>query len=209
MRTRVKICGITRLQDAHDAVELGADALGFVFFRRSGRLVDAHQAAAIAATLPPFVNVVALFLSPTEDEVKTVVEVLQPHALQFHGQESPAFCGAFGTPFVKAVPMAQAVDLASWTREFSAARAVLLDSHVAGTAGGSGRTFDWAAIDREVGKPLILAGGLSAANVEAAIERVRPYAVDVSSGVESAPGIKDVARMREFFRGVRRVDSKR
>ncbi len=208
MHTRVKICGITRWQDARDAIELGADALGFVFFRGSSRLIDAREAAAIASRLPPFVSVVALFLSPTGDEVREVIEVLRPHVLQFHGEESPDFCSGFHLPFIKAVPMARGVDLAAWTREFAKASAVLLDSHVAGEAGGSGRPFDWSMIDRRVNHPMILAGGLSADNVEAAVERVRPYAVDVSSGVESAPGIKDAGRMREFFRGVRRADSK-
>lgn len=209
MRTRVKICGITNAQDASAAVDVGADALGFVFYRKSRRWLEPAQAAAIAATLPPFVARVALFLSPDEALVREVVERLQPDCLQFHGSESPEYCAQFGRPYIKAVPMASDVDLESWSDRFAGAQGLLLDSHREGEAGGSGRAFDWRDHDGgRRGKPLILAGGLDPENVEEAITRMRPYAVDVSSGVEQAPGRKDPTLMAAFMRGVNRADSR-
>lgn len=208
MRTRVKICGITHSDDASEAVRLGADALGFVFYPKSRRWLTPAQASAIAATLPPFVSRVGLFLSPEPALVREVLDVLQPDCLQFHGAETPEFCAEFARPYIKAVPMAPGVDLAAWSARFANAQALLLDSHRSGEAGGSGRVFDWsAAVFERSAKPLVLAGGLNVDNVEEAIKRVRPYAVDVSSGVESAPGRKDPALMATFMRGVSRADS--
>lgn len=210
MRTRVKICGITHPDDASEAVRLGADALGFVFYRKSRRWVTPVQALTIADALPPFVARVALFLSPEAALVREVLDVLQPDCLQFHGAETPDFCAEFARPYIKAVPMASGVDLDVWSKRFTSAQGLLLDSHRGGEAGGSGQTFDWstAAFERSA-KPLILAGGLDAGNVEEAITRVRPYAVDVSSGVECAPGRKDSALMAAFMRGVHRADCNR
>jgi len=209
MRTRVKICGITNAHDASAAVEAGVDALGFVFYRKSRRWLEPAQAAAIAAALPPFVARVALFLSPDEALVREVLERLRPDCLQFHGSEAPEYCAQFGRPYIKAVPMASDVDLGSWCERFASAQGLLLDSHREGEAGGSGQAFDWR--DHGAGrrgKPLILAGGLDPDNVEQAITRMRPYAVDVSSGVEQAPGRKDPTLMAAFMRGVNRADSR-
>ncbi len=210
LRTRVKFCGITCPEDAHAAVAAGADALGFVFYRRSRRWLAPVEAAAVARELPPFVASVALFLSPEPDLVREVVNTLRPDCLQFHGEETPEFCDAFERPYIKAVPMAEDVDLAEWSRRFDTARGLLLDSHRSGEAGGSGRAFNWAeARWGDTVKPLILAGGLNPDNVEQAIRSLRPYAVDASSGVESAPGRKNPALMAEFMRGVNRADSSR
>lgn len=210
LRTRVKICGITRPEDVDAAVRVGADALGFVFYPRSRRWLEPEQAGALARGLPPFVARVALFLSPETDLVLGVLDKLQPDCLQFHGDETPEFCAAFARPYIKAVPMAVHTDLGAWSERFAPAAGLLLDSHVLGEAGGSGKAFDWSSVKGRNGvKPLILAGGLDANNVEEAIQRVQPYAVDVSSGVESAPGLKDPALMAAFMRGVNRADSSR
>ena len=210
LRTRVKFCGITCPEDAHAAVAAGADALGFVFYRRSRRWLAPDEAAAVTRGLPPFVARVALFLSPEPDLVREVVNKLQPDCLQFHGEETPEFCDGFGRPYIQAVPMAEDVDLAAWSQRFGTAQGLLLDSHRSGEAGGSGRAFDWSDVRGGDGlKPLILAGGLNPDNVEQAIRSLRPYAVDASSGVETAPGRKNPALMAEFMRGVNRADSSR
>ncbi|MGB1580397.1 MAG: phosphoribosylanthranilate isomerase [Nevskiales bacterium] len=207
MRTRIKICGITRLEDAHSAVNLGADALGFVFYPPSSRALPASQAAEIAKTLPAFITKVALFLDPEPEDVQQVVEVLQPELLQFHGRETADFCSLFGKPYIKSLGLGdEAIDITAEITAHAQAQAFLLDSHKAGQAGGSGKTFDWQAVPKSLHRPLILAGGLDASNVRQAIQLVRPYAVDVSSGVESAPGIKDAQKLREFVEQVRMAD---
>ncbi len=205
MRIRVKICGITREQDAVSAAEAGADALGFVHWARSPRAIDAERARQIAALLPPFVSTVALFVDPSADEVRRVIDVLRPDLLQFHGEETPAFCSAFGVPYIKALAIDDRAPDAAALGYHAQARGLLLDSHDPQAIGGTGRAFDWTLAPHAQGRRIVLAGGLNADNVARAITLVRPWAVDVSSGVESAPGIKDEARVRAFMRAVAAV----
>lgn len=200
-RTRVKICGITRIEDGIAAAEAGVDAIGLNFYPRSSRLVDPATAACIVAALPPFVTTVGLFLDAEPTQVQEIIDHVPLDVLQFHGDESPAYCQAFGKPFIKAVPMRFGADVVAYARDFDAAKGLLLDSHGGGRIGGSGERFDWDLIPK-LDKPLILAGGLDVKNVAAAIVQVRPYAVDVSSGVEAAKGIKDAALMRAFIQNV-------
>jgi phosphoribosylanthranilate isomerase len=202
VRVRVKICGITREQDALAAAGAGADAIGFVHCAASRRAVTPERARAIASVLPPFVGTVALFVDPTADEVRRIVDVTRPDLLQFHGDEDPAFCEGFGVPYIKAVKIATAAPDAAALGYHARARGLLLDTHDPAAAGGTGRAFDWRLVPADAKRPLILAGGLDAGNVGAAIGLVRPFAVDVSSGVETAPGIKDGTKLREFMRAV-------
>lgn len=202
-RTRVKICGITTAADAALAVHAGADAIGLIFHAKSPRNIDLQQAQAIKASLPPFVASVAVFRNASEELVSTVAKQLQPTYLQFHGDEPPAFCRQFDTPFIKAVPMGdEATDVDVFARDFSQASALLLDSHGGEQTAGQGKVFDWQRVPESSSLPLILAGGLSGENVAAAIDATQPYAVDVASGVEQEPGRKSLARINEFFRGV-------
>jgi len=202
-RVRVKICGITRVEDGLAAARLGVDAVGFVFHPESRRAVSPEQALEISRRLPPFVARVALFLDASDDEVAHVVARLRPDLLQFHGNEAPEFCRSFAMPYLKSVPMGEAdLDLNAWARAYGDAQGLLLDANRAGQAGGSGETFDWSAEHVLPDMPIVVAGGLSADNVDAAIQRFSPYAVDTSSGVESAPGIKDTQRMTDFMRAV-------
>ncbi|MFO1352438.1 MAG: phosphoribosylanthranilate isomerase [Gammaproteobacteria bacterium] len=201
-RTRVKICGITRIEDGVAAAHWGADAIGLVFYPRSSRYLDPQAAARIIAALPPFVTTVGLFLDADADAVRATLAQAPLDLLQFHGDESPDYCAAFNRPFIKAVPMRVGADVAAYERAFAQAKALLLDNHGGGTIGGSGERFDWRAIPRQLHKPIILAGGLGPDNVAEAIRQVRPYGVDVSSGVEAAKGIKDIARMRAFMHQV-------
>lgn len=198
MRTRVKICGITRRQDAEFAVKMGVDALGLVFYGPSPRAVSIAQAVEICRLLPPFVSLVGLFVNAQAAEVKATLEQVPLSLLQFHGDESPAFCAQFDRPYMKAVRMQKPADLPQAAEQYAQANALLLDSYKAGVPGGTGQTFDWSMIT-PVDKALILAGGLSAENVAAAIKQIRPYGVDVSGGVESAKGIKDNEKMRKFM----------
>lgn len=198
-RTRVKICGITRPEDALAAVALGADALGFVFHRPSPRWVEPDVARRIIAALPPFVTAVGLFVDLSLDEVRNITAQTGLDLLQFHGEEPPAYCAAAPRAYVKAVRARPGFDLAASERAYPGARALLVDAWHPELPGGTGRTFDWSLLAGPRALPLILAGGLTAANVASAIRAVRPYAVDVSGGVESHKGIKDPARMREFF----------
>lgn len=204
VRTRVKFCGITRPADAEAAVRLGADAIGLVLVPASPRFLELAPAAIIRRHLPAFVQAVALFLDAPAETVKRAVGELQPDLLQFHGNESAEFCASFGRPYLRAVPMQGKVDLAGWERRFAGAAALLLDAHAAGELGGQGRAFDWGAI--RATRPFVLAGGLTPNNVGAAIRAARPYAVDVSSGIEQAPGVKDEAKMRRFIEEVRKAD---
>lgn len=202
--TRIKICGITRPGDGAKAAELGTDAIGLVFYERSPRNVGIGQARDIIAALPPFVKVVALFMNASAGDVLEVLDRVPVDLLQFHGDEDAGYCAGFERPYIKAVPMAGNVDVGAYSAGHARAAGLLLDSHALGEAGGSGLTFDWDKAPQGLDKPLILAGGLTPANVEEGVRRVRPYAVDVSSGVESAPGIKDARLMAEFIEGVRR-----
>jgi phosphoribosylanthranilate isomerase len=206
-RTRIKICGIREAQHARVAADAGADAIGLVFYRPSPRAVAPEAAAAIAASLPPFVAAVGLFVDAPEREVRDVLAKVPLDLLQFHGDETPEFCAGFGKPFVRAVRMEAGIDLLEYMHRFSGAKALLLDAHSPGKPGGTGLTFDWAAIPAGLPMPVILSGGLDAANVGRAVREVRPWAVDVSSGVESSRGVKDPRRIVEFIRSVRREDA--
>jgi phosphoribosylanthranilate isomerase len=206
-RTRIKICGIREARHALVAAEAGADAIGLVFYRESPRFVTPGTAANVAAVLPPFVTTVGLFVDADEGKVRDVLAHVRLDLLQFHGTETPAFCESFGVPYVRAVPMGQRIDLLEWAGRFSTARALLLDAHEPGRPGGTGRTFDWAEIPRDLPIPLILSGGLTVENVGRAVREVKPWAVDVSSGVEASRGSKDPQKIVEFIRSVRREDA--
>jgi phosphoribosylanthranilate isomerase len=201
MRTRVKICGITRRQDAEFAVEMGTDAIGLVFYGPSPRAVTIAQAQEIIENLPPFVCVVALFVDAEPDEVYACLDALQIDVLQFHGDESPDYCEQFNKPYMKAVRMKDHVDLAEIAEKYASASALLLDSYKLGVPGGTGITFDWSMITK-INKPIVLAGGLTIDNVATAIKQVSPYAIDVSGGVEQAKGIKDKEKIRSFMQEV-------
>lgn len=205
MRTRIKICGITRVQDARAAAQGGADAIGLVFYPSSPRYLSIERAVELRDTLPPFVQTVALFVNPDAPQVAQVLQRVRPALLQFHGEETPEFCGQFGVPFVKAYRVRSGSDALEYLRPFSRAAAWLFDSHVP-EYGGVGEGFDLSLMPVVKEKPVILSGGLSAANVAEAIRRVRPWGVDVSSGVESAKGVKDAARIAAFIAEVRDAD---
>ena len=205
-RTRVKICGITRIDDGIKAALLGVDALGFVFYAKSPRNIAIEQAQAICNLLPGFVTTVALFLNPEASLVEQVLEEVNIDLLQFHGTESAEFCESFGKPYIKALGIEGVEDIEALFDQYASARSVLLDSHGAGKAGGSGEVFDWLSIPEKIRSKIILAGGLMPDNVAEAIQQVRPYAVDLSSGVESAPGIKDSKLMARLMSEVKRVD---
>jgi phosphoribosylanthranilate isomerase len=204
MRTRVKICGITRPADALAAARAGADAIGLVFYPPSPRYLGTERAVEIRDALPPFVQAVALFVNPDAAQVAQVLGRVRPSMLQFHGEETPEFCAQFGVPFVKAVRMKPGVDALEYLRRFPRAAAWLFDSYVP-EYGGVGESFDWALVP-VTERSVILSGGLSQANVAAAIRRVRPWGVDVSSGVEAAKGIKDAAKIAAFIAEVRNAD---
>ncbi len=204
--TRVKICGITRAQDAQAVARSGADALGLVFYERSTRHVGVQQAAQLAAAIPPFVTVVGLFVNPSEDEVRNVLRRVPLDVLQFHGEEEPEFCMRFNRPYIKAIRVKAGVDLLQCASRYSSAQGLLLDAYIEGTRGGTGESFDWSLIPQGLPLPVILSGGLHAGNLAEAIRQVRPYAVDVSSGVEAAKGVKDVAKVAAFINEVKRID---
>ena len=205
MRTRVKICGITRTGDARAAAEAGADAIGLVFYPQSPRYLSTERAVEIRDALPPFVQAVALFVNPDAAQVAQVIGRVHPAMLQFHGDETPEFCAQFGLPFVKACRVRPGVDALEYLRPFSRATAWLVDSFVP-EYGGVGESFDWSLIPGERARPLILSGGLHQGNVAGAIRDLHPWGVDVSSGVESAKGIKDAAKMTAFIAEVRNAD---
>jgi phosphoribosylanthranilate isomerase len=200
---RIKICGITRVEDALAAARLGAHAIGLVFFAGSPRVVTPQQAHDIIAALPPFVVPVGLFVNADAQTVRAAIAAAPVQLLQFHGDETPQYCAGFGLPYLRAVRVKQGVDLLQYAREFHTACGLLLDAYVDGVHGGTGATFDWSLIPRDLPVPVVLSGGLHAENVAEAVRRVRPWAVDVSSGVESAKGIKDVRKMEAFMTGVR------
>ncbi|HMA90777.1 MAG TPA: phosphoribosylanthranilate isomerase [Burkholderiales bacterium] len=205
MRTRVKICGITRAPDAQAAARAGADAIGLVFYPPSPRFLGLAQARALRRALPPFVSAVALFVNPSVEEVQRVLETVRPDALQFHGEESPDFCERFGVPYLKACRVRQGVDLLEYLRPYSGASGWLADAYVE-AYGGTGTSFDWSVVPQQRALPLVLSGGLTCDNVGDAIRIVRPWGVDVSSGVESAKGIKDAGKIAAFIGEVRNAD---
>lgn len=202
MRTRVKICGITRPQDALAAVTQGCDAIGLVFYAPSPRNVSIPQAQAICAVLPPFITTVGLFVDADPAWIDQVLAAVPLDLLQFHGDESPAACARHGRPYMKAVRVKPSLNLIQYATDYAAAQALLLDAYAEGQPGGTGQTFDWALVPVDLPKPVVLAGGLNADNVSVAIQRVRPYAVDVSGGVERSKGIKDADMIAAFMRGV-------
>ena len=204
--TRVKICGIARVEDALAAAHRGADAIGLVFYQRSPRHVGIELAAQLADALPPFVSVVGLFVNADTALVREVLARVPVDLLQFHGDETPEYCAQFGKPYLKAIRVRAGVDLLQCASDFRSARGLLLDAHVEGIPGGTGKAFDWALIPKRLPLPVILSGGLDAENVAAAIRQVRPYAVDVSSGVEASKGIKDAAKIAAFINEVKRAD---
>ena len=206
-RTRIKICGLTREGDVDAAVAAGADALGFVLYAKSPRHVALDRAAALISRLPPFVTPVLLFVNAGAQELQQATTALPQALLQFHGDETPAACRAAGRPWMRAVRMAPGVDLLDFARRYASAQALLLDADVE-TYGGSGKVFDWSQIPPSVPLPVVLSGGLSPANVTDGIVRVRPWAVDVSSGVEVSKGVKSARLMRQFCQAVREADAR-
>ena len=206
-RTRVKICGFTRLQDALMAESLGVDALGFVFVSASKRCITLNAAADIASQLSAFTSVVGLFLDAPVVEVEQVLTVMPQLLPQFHGQESGEYCDSFNRPYIKALGVGSSMPTRDELSVFRNATGFLFDSNEPGALGGTGHVFDWTRLEERMARPLILAGGLQVDNIKSAIIRVRPYAVDVSSGVESAKGIKDTNAMAQFIRGVVEADS--
>jgi phosphoribosylanthranilate isomerase len=202
LRVRVKICGITRLEDALDAVAQGADAIGLVFYEGSPRNVTISQAAEIVNQIPAFVSTVGLFVNAESSFIREVISKVKLDLLQFHGDETASECAAFSHPFIKAIRVKSDTNLVQYAADFSAAKALLLDSYAEGVAGGTGQVFDWNLIPKKLAKPVILAGGLTADNVARAISLVKPYAVDVSGGVEASKGIKDVAKIAAFMQQV-------
>ena len=202
MRVRVKICGITRIEDALNAVRSGADAIGLVFYEPSPRNVSIEQAIEIANRVPAFVTVVGLFVNAAPEFVRNVISRVKLDLLQFHGDETPQECARYGLPFIKAIRVKSDTNLVQCAKDFSAARGLLLDAYTEGVAGGTGNVFDWKLIPVDLEKPVILAGGLNAQNVAQAISQVKPYAVDVSGGVEVSKGIKDAAKIAAFMQQV-------
>ena len=199
MAVRVKICGITRLPDLHAACEAGADALGFVFYEESPRHVSIANAAVLLRELPPFVQSVGLFVNAGPAFIESVLQAVPLDLLQFHGDETPADCACFGRPYIKAVRVNRDTDLLKCAADFDTARGLLLDAWVAGVPGGTGERFDWSLIPPDLPKPVILSGGLTPDNVAEAVQRVRPWAVDVSSGVEVSKGVKDAHLIAQFI----------
>jgi phosphoribosylanthranilate isomerase len=206
MATAVKICGITRLEDALAAVRAGAHAIGLVFYQPSPRYITPAAAGAIIRALPPFITTVGLFVDAPAEEVRATIGQAPVQLLQFHGAETAAYCRQFGRPYMKAVRMGPKVDLLQYAQVYDDAKALLLDAYVEGLHGGSGVAFDWGRVPDGFPLPLILSGGLTVENVGDAVRRVRPLAVDVSSGVESARGIKDAGKIAAFIAGVRNAD---
>ena len=208
IRTRIKICGVSRETDVEAAVNAGADAIGLVFYPKSPRLVTLERASELVRALPPFVTPVALFVNATAAEVDAVCAAIPQVLLQFHGDETPAFCTAFGRPYLRAIRVSSGVDLLDSARQHPHAQAILFDADVEGFGGG-GKVFDWSLIPSDVPRPVVLSGGLHAGNVIQGIQAVRPWAVDVSSGVESSRGIKDAEKIRQFCEAVREADARR
>ena len=207
-RTRIKICGVSRPEDVTAAVDAGADAVGFVFHPGSPRYLTAEKAGVLAAALPPYVTPVGLFVNAVPATIAAAVAVIPALVLQFHGDETPEECAAAGRPYLRAARMAPGFDLLDFARRFDEAQGLLLDAHVE-AYGGSGKVFDWSLVPRAVPHRLVLSGGLHAGNVGSGIRELRPWAVDVSSGVESARGVKDAAAIHAFCDAVREADALR
>ncbi len=205
LRTRVKICGITRAADARVAVDAGADALGLVFYPPSPRLVNIEQARELARAVPAFVTLVGLFVNEPASVVQRVLESVPLQLLQFHGEEDEAYCASFGRPYIKAARVKPGLDLVKYAAAFPTAQGLLLDSYVEGYGGG-GQSFDWSLIPTKLSLPVILSGGLDADNITEAIRAVRPWAVDASSGLEVSKGVKDAGKIAAFMDGVRRAN---
>ncbi len=208
MRTRVKICGITRVRDGVAAAAAGADAIGLVFYANSPRSVEIDQAAEIASALPPFVTKVALFVNAPADEIEQVVSRVPIDLIQFHGDESPGFCSAQGKPYIKAIRMKPGVNLHQQRELYHQSGGLLVDSYRAGVPGGTGESFNWSLIPSDLSAEIVLAGGLTPHNVADAIRAVQPWGVDVSGGVEAAKGIKDAQAIKQLIRGVELGDRK-
>ncbi|WP_331695306.1 phosphoribosylanthranilate isomerase [Pseudomonas sp. ZY71] len=202
---RSKICGITRIEDALAAVEAGADAIGFVFYAKSPRAVTVQQARAIIQALPPFVTTVGLFVNASRCELGEILDAVPLDLLQFHGDEAVEDCEGWHRPYIKALRVKAGDDIAAAVDAYPSASGVLLDTYVEGVPGGTGEAFDWSLIPQGLSKPLILAGGLTPENVADAVARVKPYAVDVSGGVEASKGIKDHAKIHAFINAVRKA----
>lgn len=205
MHTRIKICGINHLDDALKAIECGADAIGIIFVEKSPRYASLTEARVIAESLPPFVTVVGLFMDAPEEKVREALKVVPLNLLQFHGDESAEYCDQFNMPYIKVLRMRENANAVAYAQEYPNASGILLDAYHKGMGGGTGQTFDWELIPDDLPLPLILAGGLTPGNVAAAVEQVRPYAVDVSSGVESEPSVKDHKKIEQFIKEVQRV----
>lgn len=203
MKTRVKICGITRSEDAQAAIRHGADAIGFVFWPQSSRYIDPEAAAEITALIPPFVAAVGVYVDPDAAWIEKTSRIARLSLLQFHGDETPEFCDQFSLPYIKAVRVKEGTDLLQYAERYRNSRGLLLDAYSADMPGGTGHTFDWELIPRNLSMPLILSGGLNSNNVALAIQQAKPWAVDVSSGVESAKGIKDERKIFAFMQGVK------
>ncbi|AYC33529.1 phosphoribosylanthranilate isomerase [Pseudomonas cavernae] len=200
---RCKICGITRVEDALAAADAGADAIGLVFYDKSPRAVTVQQARAIIAALPPFVTTVGLFVNASRCELNEILEAVPLDLLQFHGDETAADCDGYHRPYIKALRVKAGDEIAAQAALYPQASGILLDTYVLGVPGGTGEAFDWSLVPHDLGRPIILAGGLNPANVRAAVAQVRPYAVDVSGGVEASKGIKDAEKIRAFLRELR------
>jgi len=201
-RTRVKICGITSVEDAIQAVEAGADAIGLVFYPSSPRAVSVEQAASIVQSLPAFVASVALFVDAAPEVVQNVIDVVKPDLLQFHGDESPEYCQGFACNYIKAVRVKSDTNLIQYTEHYALAKGLLLDTYTKGVPGGTGQVFDWHLIPKDLPLPVILAGGLNADNISTAIKLVNPFGVDVSGGVERTKGVKDPGKINKFVQQV-------
>jgi len=199
LRTRVKICGITQKKDALTAIQYGADAIGLVFYAPSTRCVSISKAKEIVQGLPPFITVVALFVDASSSEIQEVLSNVAIDLIQFHGDETPEFCQQFNRPFIKAVRVKSETNLVQYANNFSSAKALLLDAYSEGMPGGTGQTFDWQLIPQNLPLPIILAGGLKSENVQQAIQMVKPFAVDVSGGVEISKGIKSPEKIAHFM----------
>ena len=209
MKPRIKMCGLTRLEDVKAAVDAGADAdaIGLVFYPRSPRYVNLQTAAMLARAVPPFVTIVGLFVNADAATVNATLAAVPLHVLQFHGDEDEAYCRQFDRPYLKAARVRPGMDLVQYAAGFPSAQAILLDAFVDGYGGG-GKVFDWSVIPANLSKPIVLSGGLDTGNVGEAIARVRPAAVDVSSGIESAKGVKDAEKIRAFVTAVRTASLK-
>ena len=206
MRTRVKICGLTDVEMAHVAVSHGADAIGLVFYPPSPRFIEIAAAAEIVSSMPAFVTCVGLFVNADQQDVTKAIELTGIDLLQFHGNECPDYCAGFDFPYIKALRMKEDINLLRERERYASARNLLLDTYIPGEPGGTGESFNWERIPQELAPEIILAGGLDPENVDSAIEAVKPYAVDVSGGVESSKGIKSAEKIEQFMRGVSIAD---